>query len=335
MSRFSRCCRQAIRPIHLAISMRLFGFLDTAPANVAQVRFLQYYFDLFEDLLRAYDEFRWKGVDLICACCPPDGLFPRHLMLGLLHPEKSGQPGQYREPFLPSPAVGCCAGDTKILLQLFTRLVEMVTRFTNAPGLPKFNAKARIDPQIRVTPSVLGDGPIAKQAIPYYYRQNGAPPLYQLWNGEKTRRNRANQNLSYRFDEYKPAAPVFVSDPLRYDLERYNFLRIEGHLGKNYQQVLSTLLLLNPSTGCRSTLLRCAPAVMTIRNPSICPRSRPVFRIWRRSMTRYGRSCCRRWQRARWISMTFPFPTTNCQAAPRNCRCYRSTSPTTVIPRAA
>ena len=222
----------------------LFGFLDTAPANVAQVRFLQYYFDLFEDLLRAYDEFRWKGVDLICACGPQDGLFPRHLMLGLLHPEKSGQPGQYREPFRPSPAVGCCAGDTKILLQLFTRLVEMVTRFTNAPGLPKFNAKARIDPQIRVTPSVLGDGPIAKQAIPYYYRQNGAPPLFQLWNGEKTRRNRANQNLSYRYDEYKPAAPVFVSDPLRYDLERYNFLRIEGHLGKNYQQVLSTLLLL-------------------------------------------------------------------------------------------
>src|SRR5262249_54369675 len=30
----------------------------------------------------------------------------------------------------------------------------------------------------------------------------------------------------------------------RYDLEPYDFLRIEGHLGKNYQHVLKTLLLL-------------------------------------------------------------------------------------------
>src|SRR4051812_39050307 len=37
-----------------------FGFLDSAPANTNQVRFLQYYVDLFDNLVRAYDEFRWK-----------------------------------------------------------------------------------------------------------------------------------------------------------------------------------------------------------------------------------------------------------------------------------
>lgn len=221
-----------------------FGFLDSAPKSVTQVRFLQYYVDLFEDLLHAYDEFRWKGVELICACCPPDGLFPRHLMLGLLHPEKSSHPAQYRETFRPSPAIGNCAADSEALLQLFTRLVEMAARFTNAPSLPKANDQARIDPQIRITPSVLGDVLLAKKAIPYYYRQNGTPPLYQLWSREKTLRNRATQNLSYRYDEYSPAAPLFVSDPLRYDLERYNFLRIEGYLGKDYQRVLTSLLLL-------------------------------------------------------------------------------------------
>jgi hypothetical protein len=221
----------------------LFGFLDTAPTSATQVRFLQYYVDLFDDLLRAYYEFRWKGVELVCACCPPEGLFPRHLMLGLLHPEKSGQPSQYREAFRPSPAAGCCAADAKTVLQLFSRLVEMVARFTDMPSLPKPSDKARIDPQIRVTPSTLGDGPLAKKAIPYYYGQNGTPPLYQLWDRKKTLRNRANQNPSYRYDEYNPQAPVFVSDPLRYDLEPYNFLRIEGHLAKDYQRVLSTLLL--------------------------------------------------------------------------------------------
>src|SRR4051812_562704 len=221
-----------------------FGFLDNAPASTAQVRFLQYYVDLFEDLLRAYDEFRWKGAELFCACCPPDGLFPRHLMLGLLHPEKSNQPAHYRQTFLSSPAVGCCVAHTKELLQLFSRLVEMAARFSDVPALPQAEGKTRIDPQIRVTPSVLGDKALQARAIPYYYRQNGTPPLYQLWNSEKTRRNRANQNLGYRYDEYNPPAPSFVSEPLRFDMEPYNFLRIEGHLGKGYQAVLRTLLLL-------------------------------------------------------------------------------------------
>jgi hypothetical protein len=221
-----------------------FGFLDSAPTATTQVRFLQYYVDLFEDLVRAYDEFRWHGAELICACCPPDDIFPRHLMLGPAHPETASQPGRYRQGFLSSPAVGDCANETKELLQLFARLVELTARFTNAPSLPRADHAAQIDPQIRVTPSTLGDRPLATKAIPYYYEQNGTPPLYRLWNVEKTRRNRANQNLSYRADEYSPVAPAFVTDPLRYDLEPYNFLRVEGHLGKGYQRVLSTLLLL-------------------------------------------------------------------------------------------
>jgi hypothetical protein len=221
-----------------------FGFLDGVPASATQVRFLQYYVDLFEDLVRAYDEFRWKGVKLLCACCPPDGLFPRHLMLGLLHPETSAQPGRYRQPFLPSPAVGNCVEESKELLALFARLVQMAANFTNAPALPAPNEAANVDPQIRVTPSVLGDEPLAARAIPYYYRQNGSPPLYHLWDGEKTRHNRANRNLAYRYDEYSPTAPPFVADPLRYDLERHDFLRVEGHLGKGYQQVLGSLLAL-------------------------------------------------------------------------------------------
>lgn len=236
---------QAAYPVNpFSDFMATFGFLDTAPVTTVQVRFLQYYVDLFDDLLRAYDEFRWKGAELICACCPPDDLFPRHLMLGLLHPAKVSQSSIYRQGFLAAFAIGDCAGRTEELLQLFGRLVEMTKRFTNEPTLAKANDEARIDPQIRVTPSKLGDKPLSGKAIPYYYQQNGTPPLYRLWSHEKTRRNRANQNLSYRYDEYDPAAPPFIGSPLRYDLEPYNFLRIEGDLGKNYQRVLSTLLLL-------------------------------------------------------------------------------------------
>ena len=226
--------------------MENFGFLDNVPANTTQVRFLQYYYDLFDDLLKGYDELRRKGVELLCVCCPPDGLFPRHLMLGVLFPEQVANPGIYRHQFLASPITNSCEGRTQELERLFARLVEMTARFTNTPPLPlpAISRRPRTDLSIRITPSRLGDLPLSDKAIPYYYLQNGAPPLYRLWNPEKTRLNRANQNLAYRADEYQPAAPAFVTDPLRYDLEPYNFLRVEGHLGKNYQSVLNALLAL-------------------------------------------------------------------------------------------
>ncbi len=212
---------------------------------MTQVRFLQYYVCLFDDLLRAYDEFRWKGLELICACCPDDGIFPRHLMLGLLHPEIAAKPAGYRQNFLASPATGECAKETKEIVQLFARLVEMAALFTNTPPLPKPNPSLPIDPQLRATPSTVGCGcdELAAKAIPYYYAEDGNPALYRLWSPVRTARNRANQNLGYHSDLYiNPTAPVFVTDPLRYDMEPYNFLRIEGHLGKSSLDVLRSLL---------------------------------------------------------------------------------------------
>ncbi|WP_036249020.1 hypothetical protein [Methylobacter sp. BBA5.1] len=230
--------------------MARFGFLDSAPASAEQVRFLPYYYDFFDDLIRAYDEFRWQGVDLLCACCPSEKLFPRHLMLGLLFPAGETDAPGYRHRFLPSAAIGDCERRTREVVLLFRRMAEMIDRFTHTPALPPVKPQLThipIDSQIRITPSRLGDVTLSEKAIPYYYQQTGEPPLYRLWNPEKTRRLRAHHNLSYRADEYVPAAPAFVAQPLAYDLEPYNFLRIEGHLGKNYQMVLNTLLSIKSS----------------------------------------------------------------------------------------
>jgi len=220
-----------------------FGFLDGIPTSTSQVRFLPYYFDFFDDLIQAYDEFRWKAASLMCACCPPEDLFPRHLMLGLPDPGSVANPGIYRHDFLSSPAIKGCEERKAEVLQLFSRLVEMINNFTNNPTPPEFaNLEvARKLMPVRITPSKLADVPISQKAIPYYYLQNGVPPLFQLWNVEKTRRNRANQNLSFRSDEYIPKAPIFVTKALNYDLEPYNFLRIEGHLGKKVVDVMDTL----------------------------------------------------------------------------------------------
>ncbi|RDE50476.1 MAG: hypothetical protein DVS81_11100 [Candidatus Accumulibacter meliphilus] len=227
-----------------------FGFLDQVlvadTTTTVQARFLPYYYDAFDDLLRAYDEFRWQASGLICACCPPVDLFARHLMLGLPSDSTDALPGIYRHGFLASPAISGCAEKTKEVRLLFKRIVEMLASFTAAPplfaGLSEIDE--RIDPQIRITPSVLGGKPLAERAIPYYYEQTGKPPLYEIWNGEKTRRNRGNRNLAYRAYEYRPEPPRFVRDPLSYDFEAYDFLRIEGHLGKPYLAVMRTLLQL-------------------------------------------------------------------------------------------
>jgi hypothetical protein len=215
-----------------------------------RINFLQYYYDFFDDLIRAYDEFRWKGLELMCACCPPEGLFPRHLMLGVLTIEKGEN--TYRHSFLPSPAVDNCEEAIKVLRQLFQRLVQMIEQFTDKPLLPSSTSDQvgmvmvlaqRNDMSIRITPSKLGDVPLSDKAIPYYYKQDGKPPLYQLWSPEKTRRGKANQNLSYRSDsnEYNlsDADRLFYVFPnsLSYDLEPYNFLRIEGHLGQDAKVV--------------------------------------------------------------------------------------------------
>lgn len=216
-----------------------FGFLDAVPETPAQVRFLQHYYDLFDDLFKTYDELRRKGVGLMCACMPPEGLFPRHLMLGLLVPPANTPIGGYRHLFLSSPATGRCVASAQDLKQLFQRLVELVVTFTDDPPLPESQAD-----QIRITPSKLWDVLLSEKAIPYYYRPDGTPPLNTIWNVEKSRRNRANQNLGYHSDRYTPPAPAFVTNALQYDLEPYNFLRIEGHLGQDYRAVLRALLLL-------------------------------------------------------------------------------------------
>ncbi|HSK33774.1 MAG TPA: hypothetical protein VK903_09835, partial [Propionicimonas sp.] len=213
-----------------------FGFLDTTPITTGQVRFLQYYWDLFDDLLAAYDELRWKGVDLLCACCPPSEAFPRHLMIGVLDPV-TFDAADYRHHFVRSAAVGDCADRTRQVRQLFRRLVEMMTSFSDVPA----------DRGIRATPSRWGDAPVSVKAIPFYYEQDGTPPLYELWDPVRTAHRRANQNLGYRSGAYVPPAPPFVTDPLRYDLEPNNFLRIEGHLGLDVQSVLKSLLALRRS----------------------------------------------------------------------------------------
>lgn len=226
--------------INIDVAKARLTAINTEVSSSSKITHLQNYYDFVDDLIKAYDEFRWTGLDLICSCHPAEQLFPRHLMLGTLSTSGVANPLIYRNRFLPSPVVHSCEDQRVGLAQLFKRMIRMIESFNSQPALHMF-AEAVTDKEISITPTKLGDVALSQKAIPYYYQNvSGTTPLYQLWNPSRTRRNRAQQNLSYRSFDYS-SVPVSVLAPLKYDLEPYNFLRIEGHLNKAKQAVMQTL----------------------------------------------------------------------------------------------
>ncbi len=114
-------------------------------------------------------------------------------------------------------------------------MVLMIDHFF-LPTVQGVNTKE--DSFLRITPSILWDVPLSNKAIPYYYNVNsGTEPLYLEWDYRRTLLNDAKRNLSYHAVKYN-ASDEFVTSPLNYDLEPYNFLRIEGIVGKPYRHVV-------------------------------------------------------------------------------------------------
>lgn len=197
----------------------------------------QYFYDYLSDLLAAYEEFRQRAMEWWALCCPPSGLFPRHLMLGELQGTGVGGRKVYRHYFRPSPAQVQQATLGAEVRNLFQRLVLMVQQ-VDLPTAPFRGTPQRL---VRITPSRLGPHRLSDKAIPYYFRVNtGVPPLYQHWSHEKSSVGKAALNLSYHSDKYP--SPPFVQKALEYDHEPNNFYRIEGHIGLNWRDVVKDLL---------------------------------------------------------------------------------------------
>jgi PKD repeat protein len=216
-----------------------FAFLTNGSVNSNQLQHIQYYYDLFSDLLLAYEELRKRGSVIVSVCCPDSNLFPRHLLLGEAVPLANGTRSAFRHYFIYSPLFDQ-RNIFAELRSLFQRLVLLRQRF-QLPAVNAGVAAARLDPNIRITPSMLWDVPLSQKAIPYYYNVAGPQlPLYEFWNFRKKREGNAHRNLSYHANLYN-ATDEFVLKPLLYDLEPYNFLRIEGIIGKNYASVLRNI----------------------------------------------------------------------------------------------
>jgi len=208
-------------------------------STISQSRYMhvQYYYDFINDLLLAYDELRTKAFELVCNCVPDNELFPRHLLAG----EAIGFneiTSLYRTRFISSGASCCCAEDVMEINFLYRRMVLMAQHvFIRGVGDGDFAVQPG---RVSITPSSLGRSFLSERAIPYYYRPaTGMKKLYEYWNFKKTMAKAAKKNLSYWAAEYNNVAPIdeTVTSPLNYDIEPYNFFRIEAITGKNAASV--------------------------------------------------------------------------------------------------
>lgn len=214
-----------------------FAFLHNGNITENQAIHIQYYYDFFSDLVQAYKELCAKGSAILCIHCVPEpGLFPRHLLLGVLFPSEELSDEQVRHHFVYSPLFDQRHSIGEITA-LFRRLVAIYTnRVIPAPVVAQNDG-------IGITPSILGKEALSEKAIPYYYKINsGTDVLYKLWNPVKAREGKAATILSYNAASYTPPVSDTVLNPLKYDIEPYNFLRVEGHIGKHFKTVLQNIL---------------------------------------------------------------------------------------------
>jgi hypothetical protein len=213
--------------------------------NLIQVSFpiyLQYFYDFIYDLVKAVYEFKYKAHYITSECCGDEMKFPFHLMLGDASVDTGNAPSAYRQYFIYSPLFDEQGSGANELRSLLMRMILMHQNYL----LKEKTIRKGLGQDIRITPSAYGRNFISERCIPYYYKTVHdsadvvAEDLYYYWSYDKTKNGNARWNLSYDPTPYN-SSNVIVN-PLLYDIEWYNFFRIEGHIGKNITTALTDLI---------------------------------------------------------------------------------------------
>jgi hypothetical protein len=193
--------------------------------------FTEYFYDYIDDLIKAYVEFREKGDALLIECCPDANLFPFHLALSEALTDSRTNISVYRNYFIHSPVFGSQKALAAEVQMLFKKMKLLIGHFL----LP--DVKTIPGDAIKITPSRLGKSYLSNRALPYYYNTSG---LLDYWNYEKASRGQESKNLSYHSNTYSTDDKIV--NPLKYELEPYNFFRIEGHIGKHLDAALAAVV---------------------------------------------------------------------------------------------
>ncbi len=186
---------------------------------------IQYHYDFLRDLTAAYHELRVALLEQPAICLPNDNFFPQHLVLGLPVSISIEERLTGRTAYYPSPASGHLQPDLKKIRFLFNRINQLIWNF----NIPLAETTA-----LRITPSLYGSNFLSGKALPFYYKHESR----EHWDITKSGKEKSKEILSWHKDDDSPS---HIRDPLLYDLESYNFFRIEGIIGRNIIKVSSEL----------------------------------------------------------------------------------------------
>ncbi|MEW6428990.1 MAG: hypothetical protein AB1568_13250 [Thermodesulfobacteriota bacterium] len=192
---------------------------------------IQYYYDFLKDLAATWNDILGLlGADTTW-CCPDPADFPKHLLLGDLADGGSNRTGWY-----PSPAVSRTAAHLDHTIFLLGKIDTLILSFQ----VPKAD-----DGTVRVTPSLSAGDPLEERAIPCYYRIDEKQPVQAWWNFRLHRHDRGNANYAYRAakvaDKNAYAGLGAAAEPLAASIDGFSFFRVEGHLGRKADLVLTEL----------------------------------------------------------------------------------------------
>ncbi len=178
---------------------------------------IQYYYDFLKDVVDTWNELREALLLDDSLLCPDLSAFPKHLLLGDLK-----DPTRLRTGFYPSPLVG----DSRMQREHARFLVQKLHALINS-----FNLTIPTASKIMVTPSRGEAASLEDRAIPYYYELLSDLPIQRHWNYRLSKRGASASNYGYRAEQFGGTA--VARDPLAAQIGRYDFFRVEGHLGQN------------------------------------------------------------------------------------------------------
>ncbi|HKZ66675.1 MAG TPA: hypothetical protein VJ111_09985, partial [Chitinophagaceae bacterium] len=232
--------RNSVRQYQYLLDNESPSIFDTAYDQLVAVRdeilsnypvLIQYFYDYLDDIIKAYYEFSRIAQHTNSECCMDEMKFSLHIMLGEADVATSNNRSVYRQYFIYSPLFNDQTNRLGEIRSLFTRLKLLLSQFS-IDSMLVFEKK-----QIKITPSRFGKANLSDRCIPYYYEAaEQQKELYRFWNYDKTKRGKETHNLSYNASAYN--APFPITHSLLYDIESFNFFRIEGHIGKHVNEAL-------------------------------------------------------------------------------------------------
>jgi hypothetical protein len=195
------------------------------------------------DLILAYNEFRDAAFALMSDCCFDMNLFPMHLILGEAIPVDPDKPSVYRTGFTGIPLTPEQRVAKDLVIAYHKRMVLMIRTFRISLV---HNPDMQAPPTTLITPSFEKFGKLSERSIPYYYAIDTIDPqlgtLEKVWNYKNVLRNKDNAGqypvVAYGNQSSNQTGPIDpIQTPNFYDLDPFNFLRIEGHLRKSWKSV--------------------------------------------------------------------------------------------------